>query len=413
MDCRYASIAELSELIRQKQVSPVELVQACLDRIERLNPKLNAFITVLSAQALEDAKQAESEIANGNWRGPLHGIPIGVKDMFDTEGIRTTAAFAMFKNRVPAKDAQVVTQIKQAGAIVLGKMNMHELAMGTTSLTSFFGEVHNPWNQSYIAGGSSGGSAAAVAAGLCYATIDTDAIGSCRLPAATCGVTGFKGTYGLVSGRGILEGEKADDLIIMLSHTAFMCRGVEDGAILLNVLANRDVSQSKYKHDYRAVFGKIIKPRIAIAKNFKATDEIRTVFSDAVDTFHSLGHATSERDVPLSPPFDIRTMEQDRQTIMQSLFKDIDAVLLPTTTDVTPSIEEAKAKGPMALASDNTFFANYYGLPAISIPCGFSENGLPIGLQIVGPKWGEGIVLDLARAFQQATRWHLKHPSID
>jgi len=183
---RYLSITEVSELIRQKKVSPVELVTGCLERIEQLNPKLNAFITVIAEQALEEAKIAEREIKDGKWRGPLHGIPVGVKDFFDTAGIKTTAAFEYFKDRVPSKDAEVVTKLKKAGAIVIGKMNMHELGMGTTSVISHFGSVHNPWNQDYVAGGSSGGSAAAVAAGLCYATVDTDAIGSCyRLVSVT------------------------------------------------------------------------------------------------------------------------------------------------------------------------------------------------------------------------------------
>jgi aspartyl-tRNA(Asn)/glutamyl-tRNA(Gln) amidotransferase subunit A len=407
---RYASITEVSELIQQQKVSPVELVTACLERIEQLQPKLNAFITVTADQALQEAKIAERAIQNGEWKGPLHGIPVGVKDFFDTAGIRTTAAFTVLKDRVPTKDAEVVTKLKEAGAIVLGKLNMHELGMGTTSVISYFGAVHNPWNTDYVAGGSSGGSAAAVAAGLCYATVDTDAIGSCRLPAACCGVVGFKGTYGLLSTKGILEGEKADEFILLLSHTAVTCRTAEDTAILLNVLANPEVSQSKFKTDYRLAFGTPKKPRIGMAKNFKATDEVKTAFLHAVDTFHALGHTTRDIDAPLSPSFDTKDIEEDRKTISQSLFKDIDVLVLPTTTEVTPSIEEAKAGGPQAVSADNTFFCNYYGLPAISIPCGFSKNGLPLGLQIVGPRWGEGTVLDVAHTFQQATQWHVQHP---
>jgi aspartyl-tRNA(Asn)/glutamyl-tRNA(Gln) amidotransferase subunit A len=409
----YVSITEVSELIRQKKVSPVELVTGCLERIEQLQPQLNAFITVTADQALQEAKIAEREIQNGTWKGPLHGIPVGVKDFFDTAGIRTTAAFAALKDRVPAKDAEVVTKLKEAGAIVLGKLNMHELGMGTTSVISYFGAVHNPWNTDYVAGGSSGGSAAAVAAGLCYATVDTDAIGSCRLPAACCGVVGFKGTYGLLSTKGILEGEQADEFIILLSHPAFTCRTAEDAAILLNALANPEVSQSKFKTDYRLAFGTTKKPGIGMVKNFKATDEVRTAFLHAVDTFHALGHTIHDIDAPLEfPSFDLKHIEEDRKTISQSLFKEIDVLLLPTTTDRTPSIEEAKAGGPQAVSADNTFFCNYYGLPAISIPCGFSKNGLPLGLQIVGPRWGEGNVLAVAHTFQQATQWHVKHPII-
>jgi aspartyl-tRNA(Asn)/glutamyl-tRNA(Gln) amidotransferase subunit A len=411
INSRDMSITEVSELIRQKNVSPVELVTACLERIEQLHPHLNAFITVTAEIALQEAKQAERDIQQDIWKGPLHGIPIGIKDFFDTAGIRTTAAFAALKDRVPTKDAQVVTQLKEAGAIVLGKLNMHKLGMGTTSLISAFGAVHNPWNINYVAGGSSGGSAAAVAAGLCYATVDTDAIGSCRLPAACCGVTGFKATYGLLSTQGILEGEKADEFILYLSHTAFMCRTTEDAAILLNVLAHPEERQSSLKIDYRSACGTMRHSTLGIVKNFKATDELRTIFLHAIETFRSLGYTTHDIDAPLEiPSFDFKNIEEDRHTISSSLFKEIDVLLLPTMTDQTPSIETARAGGPQAVSADNTFFCNYYGLPAISIPCGFGPNGLPLGLQIVGPRCGERTVLDVAHHFQQATQWHRKHP---
>ena len=410
---KYLSITEVSELVRQEKVSPLELVTECLQSIEQLQPQLNAFITLTADQALQEAKRAEREIHNGAWKGPLHGIPVGVKDFFDTAGIRTTAASAAFQERIPAKDAEVVTQLKAAGAIVLGKLNMHELGMGTTSVISHFGAVHNPWNTDYVAGGSSGGSAAAVAAALCYATVDTDAIGSCRLPAACCGVVGFKGTYELLSTKGILEGEQADEFIIVLGHTAFTCRTVEDAAILLNVLARPEMSQSTAKTDYRLAFGATNKPNIGIMKNFKATDEVRMAFLQAVDTFHALGHTTRDIDAPLEfPSLDLKHVEEDRKTISQSLFKDSDVLLLPTTTAITPGIEEARAGGPQAVSADNTFFCNYYGLPAVSIPCGFSKNGLPLGLQIVGPRWGEATVLAVAQIFQQATQWHLQHPML-
>jgi len=409
---RYASITEVSELLRQKHISPVELVAECLERIEQLQAHLNAFITVTAEQALQAAKGAEREIQHGLWKGPLHGIPVGVKDFFDTAGIRTTAAFAAFQDRVPTQDAEVVTQLKAAGAIVLGKLNMHELGMGTTSVTSSLGAVHNPWNTEYIAGGSSGGSAAAVAAGLCYATVDTDAVGSCRLPAAICGVVGFKGTYGLISTKGILEGEQADEFTILLAHPAVTCRTVEDAAILLmNVLANPTGSHSQMRTDYHSAFGSTQRATLGIAKHFKATDEVRQVFLQTLETFHALGYTTCDIDAPLDfPSIDLKDIEKNRTTISQSLFKDIDVLLLPTTTDVTPSIEEAEATGPQAVSADNTFFCNYYGLPAISIPCGFSNDGLPVGFQIVGPRWGESMVLDVAQVFQQATQWHRKHP---
>ena len=203
-----ATIGELSRLIRERTVSPVDVVEACLARADKLNPQLNAFITVMADQARAAAAVAASEVTAGGWRGPLHGVPVAVKDFYDTAGIKTTAAFERFANRVPTKDADVVRRLKDAGAVVIGKTNMDTLGMGTTGRESFYGPVNNPWNAQYIPGGSSSGSAAAVASGMCYATVDTDAIGSCRLPAACCGVVGFKGTYGLISARGILEGKR-------------------------------------------------------------------------------------------------------------------------------------------------------------------------------------------------------------
>jgi len=419
LDYTYLNIGELSQLIREKKVSPTEIVKECLSRIEQLNPTLNAFITVTAEQALQQAARAETEIKNGNWKGYLHGIPVAVKDMFDTAGIKTTAAFEKFRDRVPEKDAEVVSKLEAAGAIIVGKTNMHQLAMGTTSVIGYFGSVHNPWNTDYIAGGSSGGSAAALAAGLCCATVDTDAIGSCRLPASCCGVVGFKATYGLISPKGILEGEPADEAIIKLGHTAFMCRTVEDAAILLNALADSESSQSEFQSDSHAAIEAAKNPRIRIVKNFAATDEVRTAFSASVETFRSLGYATTEVEVPFEKAtFDVKHIEEDRRTSKETLFKDTDVLLLPTIAETTPTIEEAgkrektKAQNSVAFSPNNTFFCNYFGLPAVSVPCGFDRNGLPLGLQIVGRQLGEGMVLDMASRFQKATRWHLRHPFV-
>jgi aspartyl-tRNA(Asn)/glutamyl-tRNA(Gln) amidotransferase subunit A len=175
-----ASISEIAERLRQRSVSPVELTRECLARIEQLNPQLNAFITVTAESALEQARQAEAEIGGGDWRGPLHGIPLGLKDLIDTAGIRTTAASAVYKDRIPSRDAEVVRRLKAAGAVLLGKQNLHEFAYGGSSMVSHFGEVRNATNPKHIAGGSSGGSATAVAAGLCYGAIGTDTAGSIR-----------------------------------------------------------------------------------------------------------------------------------------------------------------------------------------------------------------------------------------
>jgi len=269
MKYTYSTIADVSKDIKAGKVSSVELIANCLHEIEDLNPVLNAFITVLAEEALKQAAAADLEIKKGKWKGPLHGIPVAVKDFYDTKGIRTTAAFAQFKDRIPSNDAVIVQKLKKAGAILLGKTNMHELGKGTTSVVSFFGAVHNPWNPEYVAGGSSGGSAAAVAAGLCFATVDTDAVGSCRLPAACCGVTGFKGTYDLISAKGILDGEKTEDDIITLGHVGIITRAAEDTALLLNVLADPHVS----KNDYSKAMGSPKKYRLGVATNYQANEK--------------------------------------------------------------------------------------------------------------------------------------------
>ena len=198
------TLAEASELVRRREISPVDLTQECLETIARLNPSLNAFITITAESALEQGEAAEEEIAAGNYRGPLHGIPIGLKDLIDTAGVRTTAASAMFKDRIPTEDAAVVKKLKAAGAVLVGKQNLHEFAYGGSSLISYFGPPRNPANPEFITGGSSGGSAAAVASGMCYGAIGTDTAGSVREPAALCGIVGLKPTYGLVSTAGII-----------------------------------------------------------------------------------------------------------------------------------------------------------------------------------------------------------------
>jgi len=404
----YASISEISELIRTQKISPVEVVRTSLARIAKLNPRLNTFITVLADAALEQAALAQTDIVGGRWRGPLHGVPVGIKDMFDTAGIRTTAAFEHFRDRVPATDAAAVSRLKSAGAIIIGKTNMHRLAMGTTSVASDFGSVHNPWNPDHIAGGSSGGSAAAVASGMCYATLDTDAIGSCRLPASCCGVTGFKGTYGLISNKGVLDGEPADAAILWLAHAAVTARSAKDIALVLKILAEPQAG-SKRRPDDLAALEQGEKPRIGMVTNFSASEEVTAAFDEAVKTVRKLG-SICDVAAPLdNPGFDVRHIEADRKAITGSLFRHIDVLVLPTTAAATPTIADA-ATDPLALSAQNTMFANYYGLPAVSVPCGFASNGIPLGLQIVGKPWDDVTVLRLTHRYQQATAWSRKHP---
>ena len=399
-DFYYSSIDEISDLIQQQRILSLEIVELCLKRIEELNPTINAFITIAANEAREQAKIADAEIKAGHWRGPLHGVPIAIKDFYDTVGIKTTAAFEHFKDRIPPKDASGVAKLKEAGAILLGKTNMHQLGIGTTGLDSYFGPVQNPWGSEYIPGGSSSGSAAAVASGMCFATLDTDAIGSCRLPAACCGVVGFKGTYGLISTKGILEGEEADEMILWLSHPAITTRSVQDTAIVLNVLAERN-EHIKTANFVRAL-ARNRKLRIGVTNNFKADQEVKAAFEKAVETIRSFGYRMNKVAAPFCDSSNgIANIESDRKTIASQAFKDIDLLLLPTTTTTVPTIRDAGIN-PQALSPENTAFANYYGLPAISVLCGFDANGLPLGLQIVGKPWDERAVLQLAYQYQAA-----------
>jgi aspartyl-tRNA(Asn)/glutamyl-tRNA(Gln) amidotransferase subunit A len=405
----YTTIQHLAKLIQTRKVSPVEVVDVCLKRIEDLNPKLNAFITVLADQAREQAQAAEAQMKAGKWRGPLHGIPVGIKDFYDTAGVKTTAAFEHFKDRLPVKDAVGVSKFKKAGAIIIGKTNMHALGMGTTGLDSYFGPVQNPWNAEYIPGGSSSGSAAAIASGMCYAMLDTDAIGSVRLPAACCGVVGFKGTYGLISTKGILEGEEPpDEMILWLNHAGITTRSVHDTALVLNVLAERN--QPMKTADFVRVLARDRKLRIGVANNFKADQEVKAAFEKAVETIRSFGYPMNTVPAPFGDPSGgISNIEADRKTIASQAFKDVDVLLLPTTTTTVQTIQAA-GDNPQALSPENTAFANYYGLPAISVLCGFDSNGLPVGLQIVGKPWGETAVLRLAYQYQEAAGYSNKHP---
>ncbi|HJT87141.1 MAG TPA: amidase, partial [Bryobacteraceae bacterium] len=228
------SLSEAAELLRQKSVSPVELTRACLERIAQLNPGLNAFITITADSAQEQARRAEAEIQRGRWKGPLHGIPLALKDLVDTAGVATTAGSAVFRERVPREDAEIVRRLNQAGAVLLGKLNLHEFAYGASGIIGAFPAARNPRNPALITGGSSSGSAAAVAGELCYAAVGTDTAGSIRLPAACCGIVGLKPTYGRVSARGVIP------LSWSYDHVGPMARSARDAALLLQVLAGYD-----------------------------------------------------------------------------------------------------------------------------------------------------------------------------
>jgi len=445
------TIEELSALIRRRTVSPLEITRECLARIDELNPKLNAFITVTAEAALAEAALAEHEIMRGEWRGPLHGIPIGLKDIIDTAGVTTTAASNLFRNRIPTEDAEVTTRLKQAGAVLLGKQNLHEFAYGGSSMISCFGEVRNAWNVEHIAGGSSGGSATAVAAGLGSAAIGTDTAGSIREPASQCGVVGLKPQYGRVSARGVIPLSKS------LDHVGPITNSVMDAAILLNILSDPQNSGWDETQDFTLGLGDDTKSlRLGVPRGFfleeldaevgAAFDEALTVLKTlsseikdvglAVSTDRTLQAAQSyayhrewvKKSPELYQPETLRRIlsgadiseadyERSRAELetarreIAALFKNVDLLITPTLPVPPPAIAELK-KDPSLLRPKeivllrNTRPWNVWGVPAISVPCGFTHAGLPIGLQITGPPWREDLVLRMAYAYEQATAWH-------
>jgi aspartyl-tRNA(Asn)/glutamyl-tRNA(Gln) amidotransferase subunit A len=434
------SIAEAAEEIRVQEISPVELLRECLNTIDRLNPTLNAFITVTAESALAEAKKAEQEIRSGNWRGPLHGIPIGLKDLIDTAGIRTTAASAVFRDRIPAEDADVVKKLKASGAVFIGKQNLHEFAYGGSSLISHFGRVRNPVNPDFIAGGSSGGSAAAVASGMCYGAIGTDTAGSIREPAAICGVVGLKPSYGLVSTRGIIP------LSQSLDHAGPITRCVEDAAIVLDAIAESGESYSEelkggiqdfvigvprryFYEDLDSEIASVIEKAIqslgALAKAVRdvecPVEQDRTVFNAESRAYHRDKIASSAE---LYDPETLRRLntgdpisDADYQNALAELqrtrrktgqmFSDVDILVTPTIPVAPPRISDllgniSQLRPSEILLLRNTRPVNAWGLPAISVPCGFTSQGLPVGLQIIGPPRGEQKVLRAAYAFEQS-----------
>jgi aspartyl-tRNA(Asn)/glutamyl-tRNA(Gln) amidotransferase subunit A len=402
----YDSIGALSRRIQEQTVSPVDVVEACLKRIATLNPVLNAFITVMADDARDQAKEAEAEIRSGGWRGPLHGVPVAVKDFYDTAGVTTTAGFEQFKDRVPDTDAEAVRRLRRAGAIVIGKTNMDALGMATTGLTSYFGPVRNPWNSDYVTGGSSAGSAAAVAAGLCFATLDTDAVGSVRLPAACCGVVGFKGSSDLISLKGILGDQPVDDFVRWMAHAAVTTRSASDTALVLNAVAARD-------EDFAAgVTTADTTVRIGAGNNFTADAEVRRAFDNVVTALRDAGYDIRETAVPFGDASQgsMTSIEADRRGVAAEAFADVDVILLPTLDSTVPTVAEAATNPEQGVSAETTAFANYYSLPVASVPCGFDSHNMPIGLQIVGKPGGERTVLNVGHQYERVARIGSLHP---
>ena len=460
-DLAWLSVAEASQRVRRGVVSPVELTRACLQRTEALNPKLDAYITVTGEQALKQAQTAEAEIRMGRWRGPLHGIPIALKDNIDTAGIRTTAASAQFKDRIPTDDAQVVRNLKSGGAILLGKANMDEFALGHSSRLSYYGPVHNPWNMGVVAGGSSGGSAAAVAAALCYAALGTDTGGSIRQPSAFCGVVGLRPGYGLVSIKGTVRFSSSLDQI------GPMCRSARDAALVLQVISGVriDLFQNKLSGLRlgipRSFFYEGLEPEVeaAVRKALQVLERltIRTVDVELPEpklpkTIGAAG-STSGPEHPTSRLWDVivggeaaglytQMLQRNPNLVLpeirdringilkdanpiryqqalaeltrlraavDNVFKTVDLLVTPTTPVVASTLDSEPPNSSMR----NVVPFSVYGLPALSIPCGFTANGLPIGMQLIGRRRGEALLLAFADEYEQATDWHTRHPALD
>ena len=454
------SLTEAAQQIKVRKLSPLELTQECLARIERLNPRLNAFITVTADQALEQARRAECEVVAGKWRGPLHGIPIALKDLFDTAGFLTSAASNQFRKRVPTEDAGVVHALKSAGAVIVGKTNLHEFAFGGSGVVSAFGPVRNPWDLQRITGGSSSGSAAAVATGMCVAALGTDTGGSIRCPAALCSIVGHRPTNGLLSLKGVIPLSASFDTVGPMTQT------VRDAVVLCQALATTDSTAATNnglevftpsRIDESVAKLAVAIPRAGFFEDIAA--DVQPVIDDAVKVVRSL--VASERDVRLPSPdrgkvFNAEVYEYHEPMVRQSpelyqsntldrlrscagisasdyirkvrglaavqeqardLCRDIDALLTPAVHIIAPKLAELQSMEAMALRQfetkwllRNTIPFSALCWPSVSVPCGFTPNWLPVGLQISAPPGRDNVVLRLAHAYEQATGWYKRRP---
>ncbi|MGD1059672.1 MAG: amidase [Solirubrobacteraceae bacterium] len=470
-DPTYWTLKQASDNLRARKISSLELTQACLDRIATFNPKIDAWITVMKEQALAQAKALDKEQAAGRWRGPLHGIPIGLKDNIDAAGVRTTAGSKTLAGNIPSADAEVTRRLRAAGAVFVGKSNMHIFASGATSAVSYYGPVRNPWNLETIAGGSSGGSAAGVAMDHCYAALGTDTGGSIRTPSAMCGVTGLKATYGRVSIRGIVP------LTWSLDHCGPIARTVEDTALMVAAIAGYDrldlQSADLPVSDYVAAIGApVAQFRLGISPQFY--DGLEPGVADAVEAATAvlvkMTKGAKEIEMPsilgtganseggvyreeLGNAFvraetesagggsgggaegrggggglggsravdyirEWRALRLVRRTVDDEVFRkqEVDLIVTPTIREVAWSIEDELTRAANARARNpkpgNTRALDDYGLPTVTVPCGFSRTGMPVGLQISGANWREADVLALAHTYQRATDWHTHHPTL-
>ena len=452
------TISEVAPLIQSREVSPVELTEAALAEAERLQPTLNSFITILRDEALAQAKAAEEALARGEYLGPLHGIPIGIKDNIATAGITTTVGTKVLRDNVPDADAEVVRRCKAAGAIIIGKENLEEFAAGATSNNPHYGAVHNPWGLDHVPGGSSGGGGANVAAGVTFASLGTDLGGSVRLPGAFCGVVGLKQTFGRVSQRGLLVTSFNGD------HIGPMTRSVQDSALVLQVIAGYDPLDPSTApvplDDYALVMERGIQGlTMGIPGNhyFDLLDpEVEAAVRRAIAALEELGVASREVSLPSmeyagalrfsamadsvvthEPYIASRREDYGPDTLYRTLagqfvlgrdyskamkvqriikeeharvLQDVDFLVTPTAPMPAPRIDAEtitvdghpqKVRGPgSGHISRNTSPMNATGFPAITVPCGFSEAGLPIGLQFIGRPWEESNIFRIAHAYE-------------
>ncbi|MDE0030225.1 MAG: amidase [Deltaproteobacteria bacterium] len=476
MDLEALTLAEAARGIEAREVSPVELTRAYLERIERLDQELNTFVTVMREQALADAGRAEADIAAGRYRGALHGIPVSIKDSLATAGVRTTAGAKHLSDWVPDEDATVVARLRQAGAVILGKTNMHEWAAGCTTINPYYGTTRNPWDRDRVSGGSSGGSAASVAASLALGSIGTDNAGSVRNPASLCGVVGLKATYGRVSRVGGVAGTGG----YSTDHFGVLTRTVRDSALMLQAIAGIDpkdpLSSDAPVPDFSAQLGEgVAGLKIGIVRDYfddLAVDEVKEAVADAVEVLESLGMSVHELSVPymehvpmvqlvtaraenlspadsflrtrpreFSPELLYRqvralalpahayvTAQRVRRLICEAFdgaFEQVDVIVSPAVSMPAETIEECQqgyvetAGGRIPLQDARgtrgtlcTIPFNVTGAPAISVPCGFSAQGLPIGLQIAAPHFEEPLLLQVAHAYEQAAGWHRRRAPV-
>ncbi|MBI3327230.1 MAG: Asp-tRNA(Asn)/Glu-tRNA(Gln) amidotransferase GatCAB subunit A [Nitrospinae bacterium] len=470
MELLKLSIAELAAKIRAREVSPVEVTEAALTQVERLQPVLNSFITILPEQAMRQAKEQEAALARGEYRGPLHGIPIGIKDNIATAGIRTTVGSKVLADHVPQEDAHVVRLCKEAGAIILGKENLEEFAAGPTSNNPHYGAVHNPWALDHIPGGSSGGGGANVAACVTFASLGTDPGGSVRGPGSFCGVVGLKQTFGRVSQRGLLVTSFNGD------HIGPLTRSVRDSALLLQVIAGYDPLDPSTVPvpvpDYSAGLGRDLRGlRMGIPSNhyFDLLDaEVDAAVQRAIAELEALGVAAKAVALPsmryagalriasmadslvthepylgahrqdYGPDVLYRTLagqfvlgrDYSKALKVQRLIKEeyarvlqeVDFLVTPTSPIAAPRIgastftlggREYRVRGPgSGVISRNTSPSNATGLPALSVPCGFTQAGLPIGLQVIGRPFDEARLLQVAHAYEGLSPSRGRRPAI-